>query len=106
MRERAGDALAQHLWHEHESPYAKLAEALRAAGIEHGKLGVDPWTRAFIVDGARGLRGRDRSGHAGAPRLSHGQERERTRASPPRQRGHQGRAEGRFRACLRGHVRR
>lgn len=53
LRERAGDALAQHLWHEHESPYAKLAEALRAAGIEHGKLGVDPWTRAFIVDGAR-----------------------------------------------------
>lgn len=53
LRERAGDELAQHLWQEHESPYQRLAEALRAAGVERGKLGVDPWTRQFIIDGAR-----------------------------------------------------
>ncbi|MDC0716277.1 M24 family metallopeptidase [Nannocystis bainbridge] len=53
LAERAGDGLAQHLWHEHESPFSKLAEALRAAGVERGKLGVDPWIRQFIVDGAR-----------------------------------------------------
>lgn len=53
LRERTEDEIAQHLWHEHESPYHKLAEALRAADVGGGKLGVDPWTRQFIVDGAR-----------------------------------------------------
>ncbi|MBZ5715109.1 M24 family metallopeptidase [Nannocystis pusilla] len=53
LRERAGEDLAQHLWQEHESPYERLAEALRATGVGGGKLGVDPWTRHFIVDGAR-----------------------------------------------------
>ncbi|MCY1054474.1 Xaa-Pro peptidase family protein [Nannocystis sp. SCPEA4] len=53
LRERAGEDLAQHLWQEHESPYERLAGALRAAGVSGGKLGVDPWARQFIVDGAR-----------------------------------------------------
>lgn len=53
LRERAGDALPRLLWHEHESPYPRLAEALRAADSAPGPIGVDPWTRQFIVDGAR-----------------------------------------------------
>lgn len=35
-------------WQEHESPYALLAGALAGP-----RLAVDPWTRQFVVDGAR-----------------------------------------------------
>jgi Xaa-Pro dipeptidase len=52
LRERAGD-VPLFLWHEHESPHAKLAEAARAAGLRRPRLAVDPWTRQFVTDGAR-----------------------------------------------------
>lgn len=52
LRERAGD-VPLFLWHEHESPYAELAEAARAAGLRRPRLAVDPWTRQFVTDGAR-----------------------------------------------------
>lgn len=54
LRERTGDDIARLLWQEHESPYLQLAAAARMAGIARGgKLGIDPWARQFIVDGAR-----------------------------------------------------
>lgn len=53
LRERAGEAIPRHHWHEHESPYRRLVEVLDAAGVAGGTIGVDPTIRHFIVEGAR-----------------------------------------------------
>lgn len=63
LRERAGD-VALFLWHEHESPYARLAEAARAAGLSRPRIAVDPWARQFVVDGARAAGKPDATGGA------------------------------------------
>lgn len=49
------EGLALYLWHEHESPYLRLAEAVRAAAVSR-PLALDPWTRHFVAEGARGVR--------------------------------------------------
>ena len=38
-------------WHEHQSPYALIAEILQKQGINEGKLAVDPSAGYFLVDG-------------------------------------------------------
>ncbi|MEC8324583.1 MAG: Xaa-Pro peptidase family protein [Pseudomonadota bacterium] len=38
-------------WHEHQSPYALIAEILQKQGINQGKLAVDPSAGYFLVDG-------------------------------------------------------
>jgi Xaa-Pro dipeptidase len=63
LRERAGD-VPLFLWQEHESPYEKLAEAARAAGLKRPRIALDPWTRQFVADGARAAVKADLSGGA------------------------------------------
>lgn len=38
-------------WHEHQSPYALIAEILQKQGVNEGKLAVDPSAGYFLVDG-------------------------------------------------------
>ena len=40
-------------WNEHESPFRRLAEALRDRGVETGTLAVEPTVRFFIIDKLR-----------------------------------------------------
>jgi Xaa-Pro dipeptidase len=53
LSEQIGDLGELHGWHEHESPYARVAEALAARGIRRGRIGVDPDVRLFVFDGLR-----------------------------------------------------
>jgi Xaa-Pro dipeptidase len=41
------------VWNEHESPFVRMAEALRERGIVSGTVAVEPTLRFFIVDGIR-----------------------------------------------------
>lgn len=40
-----------HAWHENESPYARLGQALRDRGIATGRLGVEETVRFVFTDG-------------------------------------------------------
>lgn len=40
-------------WDEHESPFQRLAQALKDSGVPAGKVAVEPTTRFFIIDGIR-----------------------------------------------------
>jgi len=40
-------------WNEHESPFDRIAQALKDRGAPSGLLAVEPTTRFFIVDGVR-----------------------------------------------------
>jgi Xaa-Pro dipeptidase len=42
-------------WNEHESPYLRIAQALKDRGAASGKVAVESTTRFFIVDGVRQL---------------------------------------------------
>ncbi|MBB6249534.1 M24 family metallopeptidase [Nitrospirillum iridis] len=42
-------------WDEHESPFQRLAQALKDGGVAKGKVAVEPTTRFFIIDGIRQL---------------------------------------------------
>lgn len=53
LRERMGSDGELHGWHEHESPYRHLADALKSRGIPRGRVGVDPDARLFVFDGMR-----------------------------------------------------
>ncbi len=40
-------------WNEHESPFARIVQALRDRGVASGVVAVEPTIRFFIVDGVR-----------------------------------------------------
>jgi len=40
-------------WNEHESPFERIAQALRDRGVVSGKLAIEATTRFFIIDGVR-----------------------------------------------------
>lgn len=42
-------------WNEHESPFARIAQALKDRGVASGRLAIEATTRFFIVDGVRQL---------------------------------------------------
>ncbi len=41
------------IWQEHESPFQRVGGILKDRGISSGRIGVEPSTRFFIVDGLR-----------------------------------------------------
>ena len=41
------------VWQEDESPYARIAEALKARGVTTGRVGIDDSARFFVFDGIR-----------------------------------------------------
>lgn len=43
-------------WSEDQSPYRRILEALQDRGIRTGKVGIEPSTRLFILNGLRELR--------------------------------------------------
>jgi len=43
------------IWQEDESPYQRIAEALKDRGIVSGRVGIDPTARFFVYDGIRKL---------------------------------------------------
>ena len=43
------------IWQEDESPYQRIAQALKDRGITTGRVGIDDSTRFFIFDGIRKL---------------------------------------------------
>lgn len=67
LSEQIGDLGELHGWHEHESPYERVAQALRARGIRRGRVGVDPDVRLFVFDGLR--RAADRARFDMAPHV-------------------------------------
>lgn len=46
------------VWQEHESPFQRIAEALRDRGVETGKVAIDDAMRFFIFDGLRKANGK------------------------------------------------
>lgn len=52
LREQIGGA-GLRLWHEHERAYALVGEALAEAGATKARVGVEPTTRMFVVEGLR-----------------------------------------------------
>ncbi len=40
-------------WHEHESPFERIAQGLHDRGVASGAVAVEPTTRFFIVEGVR-----------------------------------------------------
>ncbi|MGD2133298.1 MAG: Xaa-Pro peptidase family protein [Maricaulaceae bacterium] len=51
IRERLSDFNDVRTWHEHESPYARIVEALADRGVTSGRIGVEESVRFFVVDG-------------------------------------------------------
>jgi Xaa-Pro dipeptidase len=49
----AGDDIR--IWQEDESPFQKMAEALRDRGVATGRVGIDDSARFFVFDGLRKL---------------------------------------------------
>ena len=41
------------IWQEDESPYARIAQALKDRGIASGRVGIDETARFFVFDGIR-----------------------------------------------------
>jgi len=41
------------IWQEDESPYAKIAQAMKDRGVATGRVGVDESARFFVFDGIR-----------------------------------------------------
>jgi Xaa-Pro dipeptidase len=41
------------VWQEDESPFARVAEALKARGVTAGRVGMDDAARFFVFDGVR-----------------------------------------------------
>ncbi len=52
-RERLPLDAEYHTWHEHESPFQRVAELLADRGLKGGRLGIEETVRFFIVDGIR-----------------------------------------------------
>jgi len=48
---KAGDDIR--IWQEDESPYGKIAQALKERGVSAGRVGIDESTRFFVFDGIR-----------------------------------------------------
>jgi Xaa-Pro dipeptidase len=44
-------------WDEHESPFARIVQALKDRGVNSGPIAFESTTRLFIVDGVRGAGG-------------------------------------------------
>ncbi len=40
-------------WHEHESPFNRVAEILKDRGLSHGVIGLEDTVRYFVVEGLR-----------------------------------------------------
>jgi Xaa-Pro dipeptidase len=43
------------IWQEDESPFHRIADALKDRGVSAGRVGVDPGARFFVFDGIRKL---------------------------------------------------
>jgi len=43
------------VWQEDESPYARIAQALKDRGVSSGRVGFDDGARFFVFDGVRKL---------------------------------------------------
>lgn len=48
---RPGDEIR--VWQEDESPYARIAQALKDRGVVTGRVGIDDAARFFVFDGIR-----------------------------------------------------
>jgi len=55
LREFPGVGEHVRTWHEHESPYQRVAQLLAHQGISGGRIGVEERARFFLVDGMRNL---------------------------------------------------
>ena len=53
VRETLGVPGEIRIWHEHESPFLRIRQALEDRGAASGKVGVEATVRFFIVDGLR-----------------------------------------------------
>lgn len=40
-------------WHEHEDPYARVAQILKDRGLEGGVVGLEPTVRSFVAEGLK-----------------------------------------------------
>lgn len=54
IRERMSFGDDVRTWHEHESPFARVAEILKDRGVAGGVVGFEPTVRYFIVEGLKG----------------------------------------------------
>jgi Xaa-Pro dipeptidase len=43
------------IWQEDESPYQRIADALKDRGVVSGRVGIDSTARFFVFDGIRKL---------------------------------------------------
>lgn len=53
VRETLGVPGEIRIWHEHESPFLRIRQALEDRGVKSGRIGVEATVRFFIVDGVR-----------------------------------------------------
>ncbi|MBO6504174.1 MAG: aminopeptidase P family protein [Kordiimonadaceae bacterium] len=54
VRERMSFGDDVRTWHEHESPFARVAEILKDRGVAGGIVGFEPTVRYFVVEGLKG----------------------------------------------------
>lgn len=54
VRERMSFGDDVRTWHEHESPFARVAEILKDRGVGGGVVGFEPTVRYFVVEGLKG----------------------------------------------------
>lgn len=53
VRERMSFGEDVRTWHEHESPFARVAEILKDRGVAGGVVGFEPTVRYFVVEGLK-----------------------------------------------------
>lgn len=53
VRERMSFGDDVRTWHEHESPFARVAEILKDRGVDGGVVGFEPTVRYFVVEGLK-----------------------------------------------------
>ena len=53
VRETLGVPGEIRIWHEHESPFLRISQALADRGVTSGKVGVEANVRFFVIDGLR-----------------------------------------------------
>lgn len=53
VRERMSFGDDVRTWHEHESPFARVAEILKDRGVAGGVVGFEPTVRYFVVEGLK-----------------------------------------------------
>ena len=54
VRERMSFGDDVRTWHEHESPFVRVAEILKDRGVAGGVVGFEPTVRYFVVEGLKG----------------------------------------------------